>query len=190
MFYLPMSQHYERHVVLHVRTRVPPAQVVAVLRREVQALDKDLPIYGVKTLDDHVTATLTPQRVLAHLISGFGMLALLLAAIGMYGLLAHIVSERTSEIGLRMALGATRADVVRLFVTRGMKLALSGVALGVAAAAGLTPLIKSLLFGVSPLDPLTLTMVLLLLILTALMACYVPARRAATADPKAALRYD
>jgi predicted permease len=190
MFYLPLSQYYERHVVLHVRTRVPPAQVIAVLRREVQTLDKDLPVYNVKVLDEHVTATLTPQRLLAHLISGFGMLALLLAAIGMYGLLAHIVSERTSEIGLRMALGATKSDVVRMFVTRGMKLALSGVAIGMAAASGLTPLVKSLLFGVRPLDPVTLTVVPLVLILTALMACYVPARRAAAGDPKAALRCD
>jgi putative ABC transport system permease protein len=190
MCYLPLSQYYEPNVVLHVRTNVPPTQVIAVLRRELQTLDKDLPVYAVKVLDEHVTATLTPQRLLAHLISGFGILALLLAGIGMYGLLAHIVSERTSEIGLRMALGADRRDVVRLFVTRGMKLALSGVAIGMAVASALTHLIKSLLFGVSPLDPLTLTMVPLVLILTALMACYVPARRAATADPKAALHCD
>ncbi len=190
MLYVPLFQSYQPNVVLHVRTRVPPAQVIAALRREVQALDKDLPVYSVKPLDEHVTATLTPQRLLAHLISGFGMLALLLAGIGMYGLLAHMVSERTSEIGVRMALGADRNEVVRLFVTRGMKLALAGVALGMAAALGLTHLIKSLLFGVSPLDPLTLTMVPLALLLTALVACYVPARRAATANPKAALRYD
>jgi ABC-type antimicrobial peptide transport system permease subunit len=190
MFYLPLSQSYEPNLVLHVRTKVPPAQVIPVLRREVQALDTDLPVYSVKGLDEHVTATLTPQRLLARLISGFGMLALLLAGIGMYGLLAHIVSERTSEIGLRMALGADHRDVVRQFVTRGMKLALSGVALGLAVASGVTPLVKSLLFGVTPLDPLTLTMVPLVLILTALIACYVPARRAAMVDPKAALRYD
>jgi putative ABC transport system permease protein len=190
MFYVPLSQYYEPNVVLHARTKVPPAQVIAVLRHAVQVLDKDLPVYGVKTLDEHVTATLTPQRLLAHLISGFGILALLLAGIGMYGLLAHTVSERTSEIGLRMALGADKRDVVRLFVTRGMKLALSGVAIGMAAASALTHLMTSLLFGVSPLDPLTLTMVPLVLILTSLMACYVPARRAATADPKVALRYE
>src|SRR4030095_9199972 len=176
--------------VLHVRTKVPPAQVIAVLRREVQTLDKDLPVYSVKALDEHVTATLTPQRLLAHLISGFGMLALLLAGIGMYGLLAHTVSARTSEIGLRMALGADKSNVVRLFVTRGMTLALAGVAIGMIAASGLTPLMKNLLFGVSPLDPLTLTIVPLVLMLTALMACYVAARRAGKADPKVALRYE
>jgi macrolide transport system ATP-binding/permease protein len=190
LFYLPLSQDYSANVVLHVRTRVPPAQVVAVLRQQVHTLDKDLPVYSVKVLDEHVTATLTPQRLLAHLISGFGILALLLAGIGMYGLLAHIVSERTSEIGLRMALGADKNDVVRLFVTRGMKLALAGVALGMIAVSGLTSLITSLLFGVRPLDPRTLTLVPLVLLVTALTACYVPARRAAMADPKAALRYD
>lgn len=190
MFYLPLSQYYAPNVVLHVRTKVPPAQVIAGVRREVQTLDKDLPVYSVKALNEHVTATLTPQRLLAHLISGFGMLALLLAGIGLYGLLAHTVSERTSEIGLRMALGADKGAVVRLFVTRGMKLALLGVAIGMAAASGLTHLMRSLLFGVSPLDPLTVTMVPGVLILTALMACYVPARRAAKADPKIALRYE
>ncbi len=137
MLYVPLFQSYQPNVVLHVRTRVPPAQVIAAVRREVQALDKDLPVYSVKALDEHVTATLTPQRLLAHLISGFGMLALVLAGIGMYGLLAHMVSERTSEIGVRMALGADRNEVVRLFVTRGMKLALAGVALGMAARVGI-----------------------------------------------------
>ena len=150
---------------------MPPAQVIAALRSEVRALDKDLPVYAVKTLDEHVTATLTPQRLLAHLITGFGVLALVLAGIGLYGLLAHTVTERTPEIGMRMALGAHKRDVMRLFVTRGMKLALAGVGVGLAAAAGLTQLMKSLLFGVSPLDPVTLTVVPVLLILAALMAC-------------------
>ena len=118
MLYMPLFQSYQPNVVLHVRTRALPAQVIAAVRREVQALDKDLPVYSVKALDEHVTATLTPQRLLAHLISGFGVLALVLAGIGMYGLLAHMVSERTSEIGVRMALGADRNEVVRLFVTQ------------------------------------------------------------------------
>jgi predicted permease len=190
MFYVPLSQYYEPNVVLHLRTTVSPAQVIAGLRREVQILDRDLPVYSVKALDVHVTATLTPQRLLARLISSLAVLALLLAGIGIYGLLAHIVSERTSEIGLRMALGADKRDVVRLFVTRGMKLALSGVVIGMAVASALTHLIENLLFGVSPLDPLTLTWVPLMVVLTAFLACYLPARRAATAGPKGALRCD
>jgi predicted permease len=190
MLYLPLLQFYEPSTVLHLRSRVPPGQLVALLRSTVQALDEDLPVYGIKTLDEHVTATLTPQRLLAHVISAFGGLALLLAGIGLYGLMAHTVTERTSEIGIRMALGARTNDVMWLFVTRGMKLALSGVGLGLAAAAGLTPLMKSLLFGVSPLDPLTLTMVPVVLLVAALMASYVPAHRAARADPKVALRQE
>jgi predicted permease len=190
MLYLPLLQYYAPSTVLHLRGRIPPERLVTVLRGAVQALDQDLPVYGIKTLDEHVTATLTPQRLLAHVISGFGALALLLAGIGLYGLMAHTVTERTSEIGIRMALGARTNDVMWLFVTRGMKLALSGVGLGLAAAAGLTPLMKSLLFGVSPLDPLTLTVVPVVLLLAALMASYVPAHRAARADPKIALRQE
>ena len=187
MFYQPLLQSYQPHPVLHVRTRVPPAQLIATLRNEVRALDADLPVYDVKTLDEHLTATLTPQRLLAHLITGFGVLALLLAGIGLYGLLAHTVTERTPEIGLRMALGAHKSDVVRMFVIRGMKLALIGVALGLVAAGGVTALMKSVLFGVGPLDPPTLTIAPLLLILAALIACYIPAQRAARADPRTAL---
>ena len=190
MVYLPLLQYNHLTTVLHVRTAVAPAQLIAALRREVAALDKDLPVYGIKTLDEHLTATLTPQRLLAHVISAFGLLALVLAAIGLYALLAHTVTERTQEIGIRMALGAHAGDVMRLFVTRGMKLALAGVVLGLGAASALTQLMKSVLFGVSPLDPLTLTAVPGVLLLAALVACYIPARRAARADPKIALRYE
>ncbi len=190
MLYLPLAQHYKPSTVLHVGTSVPPVQLIATLRREVSALDKDLPVYGVKPLDEHVTATLTPQRLLAHLITAFGVLALLLAAIGLYALQAHSVSERTREIGVRVALGAHRRDVMRLFVARGLKLAVAGLVLGLIAASGLMQLMKSLLFGVSPLDPLTLATVPIVLIVAALMACYIPAHRAAAADPNVALRYE
>jgi macrolide transport system ATP-binding/permease protein len=190
MFYLPLFQSYQPNVVLHVRAAVSPASLVPVLRQEVSALDKDLPVYALTTLDEHVRATLTPQRLLAYLIGGLGVLALLLAAIGLYGLMAYGVAERTPEIGIRMALGAHKADVMRLFVVGGMKLALSGVILGSIAALGVTPLMKSLLFGISPLDPLTLVMAPALLLLAALVACAVPAHCAAGADPKIALRYE
>ena len=190
ILYLPLSQHYSSATVLHVRTSVPSQQFVGTLQREVHALDEDLPVYAMKTLDEHVAATLTPQRLLAHLISGFGALAMLLALIGLYALLAYTVSERTQEIGIRMALGAHRGDVMRLFVIRGMTLALAGVALGLTAGAALTRLMKSVLFGVSPLDPITFTLVPVLLIASALVACYLPAVRAARADPTVALRYE
>jgi predicted permease len=190
MFYIPLSQDYHPAMVLQLRTALPPEQFVATLRREVNALDNDLPVYAIKPLAEHVTATLTPQRLLAHLTTAFGLLALLLAAIGLYGLLSYSVTERTAEIGVRMAIGARKVDVVRLFMARGMILALWGVAIGLGAAALLMPLIKSALFGVSALDPIALTMAPAALILVALMACFMPARRAANADPKIALRYE
>jgi macrolide transport system ATP-binding/permease protein len=190
LLYLPLSQSYTPNVVLHVRTTVPPTSLVPVIRREVHALDQNLPLYGITAMNDHVTATLTPQRLLAYLVGGFGVLALLLAAIGLYGLLAYTVTERTPEIGIRMALGAHRTDVMRLVVAGGMKLAVFGVVLGSLAACGVTPLMKSLLVGVGPLDPLTLMVMPVLLLLVALAACSLPARRAARADPKVALRYE
>ena len=190
ILYLPLFQDYSSATVLHVRTSVPSQQFIPTLQRHVHALDGDLPVYAVKTLDEHVTATLTPQRLLAHLISGFGVLALLLALVGLYALMAYAVSDRTQEIGIRMALGARRGDVMRLFVTRGMILALSGVALGLAAGSALTRLMKSVLFGVSPLDPITFTVVPLVLLASALVACSIPAARAARADPTVALRYE
>jgi predicted permease len=190
MLYLPLSQYYKPGIVLHVRTEIPAATFASSLREDVYALDKDLPVFAIKTLDEHLTATLTPQRLLAHLITAFGVLALLLSAVGLYAVLAHAVTERYQEIGIRMALGASASDVMRLFVARGLKLAVFGMLLGLAASSGLMQLIERLLFGVSPLDPLTLTVVTVLLLLTALFACYVPAYRASRADPKVALRYE
>jgi predicted permease len=191
MVYLPLSQDYHPNVILHLRTTaVSAARLIPTLRTEISALDKDLPLYAVKTLEEHVTATLTPQRLLAYLISGFGALALVLSAIGLYALLAYTVSERTREIGIRMALGAQKNDVMRLFVTWGIRLALVGIVVGLVAAAGLTRLMTSVLFGVSPLDPLTLTTMPLLLFVAALLACWIPAHRAARANPKIALRYE
>jgi len=191
MLYLPLAQDYHPNLVLHVRSATgSAARLIPMVGAEVAALDKDLPVYAVKTLDEHVTATLTPQRLLAYLVSGFGVLALLLAAIGLYALLAYAVSERTREIGIRMALGAQKRDVMRLFVAWGIRVAISGIVLGLAAASGLTRLMKSLLFGVSPLDPLTLTTMPIVLFLAALLACVIPAYRAARADPKSALRYE
>jgi predicted permease len=190
MMYLSLFQYYQPSAVLHLRTARPPQQFIAPLRREVTALDTDLPLYDVKPLGEHVTATLTPQRLLAHLVSAFGLLALLLAGIGLYGLLAYAVTERTAEIGLRMALGAQQSDILRLFVVNGMNLALRGAVVGLAASAVLMPLITGVLYGVSPADPLTMTVVPAVLFAVAMVACYIPARRAAHADPTIALRYE
>lgn len=188
MLYLPLWQHYHPGTALHLRTSSAPAHLGTALRREIQSLDGDLPVYNIRPLSEHLSATLTPQRLLAHLLTAFAVLALLLAAIGLYALLAYSVTERTREIGVRMALGAHRDDVMRLFVRRGMTLAVAGLLLGLASASVVTQFMTAVLFGVSPLDPLTVTSMSVVLIVTALMACYVPARRAADADPRIALR--
>jgi putative ABC transport system permease protein len=188
MLYVPLSQSYQSNVILHVRTSNAPMSLVADVRRQLHELDEDLAVYGVAALSDHVSATMTPQRLLAYLVGGFGVLALLLAAIGLYGLVAYTVTARTSEIGIRMALGARKMDVVGLFVGGGMKLAIAGVILGGIAASGITPLMGSLLFGVSPLDANTLIAVSVLLLIVTLAATSLPAQRAARADPRLALR--
>jgi ABC-type antimicrobial peptide transport system permease subunit len=188
MLYLPLLQHYQPSAVLHLRASVAPEPLIAALRDEVRALDRNLPVHSIKPLADHLTATLTPQRLLAHLITAFGLLALLLAGVGLYGLMAFSTARRVPEIGIRMALGAPRRAIVRLVIGQGMKLAILGVGLGLAAAFGVTRLLKGLLFGVSALDPVTFASVPLLLIVVALFACYLPARRSAGTDPLAAIR--
>jgi predicted permease len=188
ILYLPLSQSYHPNVVLHVRTAVPPLSLGAAIRQELARLDKDLPLYAVKSLDEHVTATLTPQRLLAFLIGGFGALAAALTAIGLYGLLSYTVGERAPEVGVRMALGARRADVVRLFMIAGLKLAVAGIVVGMAAALGAAPMMRDLLYGVDPIDPLTFLLAPVMLLGTALLAAALPARRAAAADAARALR--
>jgi len=188
MLYLPMWQTYQPSAVLHIRSGLEHGQMVAGLRDELRALDRNLPVYSVKPLADHVAATLTPQRLLAHITTGFGLLALLLAGVGLYGLLAYSVAQRAPEIGIRLALGAQPSAVRRWVVVQGMKVATLGVGVGLGTAFGATRLLKGLLFGVSALDPLTFVSGAVLLIAVALMACYLPARRAASVDPLAAIR--
>ena len=188
MLYLPITQYYEPAIVLHVRTAISTPDLVPLVQREVQALDGNLPLYNVKSLDEHLRATLTPQRLLAYVISAFGVLAVVLAGVGLYGLLSYTVTACAPEIGVRMALGARKVEVVGLFLSQGLLMALTGIAIGLVAASGLMRLMKSVLFRVSPLDSLTLTAVSLLLIVTSTLACWVPARRAARVDPNVALR--
>jgi putative ABC transport system permease protein len=188
LLYLPLSQSYEAAVILHVRAALGPTQLTAAVQREVAELDATLPIYSVKMLDDHRRATLTPQRLLAYVITSFGVLALVLASVGLYGLLSYMVTERAPEIGVRVALGADKAQIVALILSQGMRTAVVGIAVGLAAALALTRLMKSVLFGVSPLDPVSLVAASLLLIAASFLACYIPARRAAGSDPNSALR--
>jgi ABC-type antimicrobial peptide transport system permease subunit len=153
----------------------------------VQALDKDQPIYNVRTYDDVVMNSLGTRRVSMQLFTVFGISALLLAAVGIYGVMAYSVTQRTQEIGIRMALGAQKSDILRLVVKQGMTLTLIGVIAGLAGAFALTRVIANLLFGVGASDPLTFIAISLLLVFVSLIACYLPARRAARLNPVVAL---
>ncbi len=185
----PLSQAYSGSTTVIVRTATDPQKLLAVVRNEIQQLDQHMPI-TTKLLTEKMALALIPARVAASILGGFGLLALALAAIGIYGVMSYAVSGRTHEIGVRMALGAQASDVLRLTIRQGVMLALIGVALGLSVALALTQVMKSLLFGVSATDPLTYTGVTALLIGVALVACYIPARRATKIDPMVALRYE
>jgi putative ABC transport system permease protein len=167
-----------------------PTSVAAAIRREVQAIDKDQPIYDVSTMEKILSNSVAPRRLSMVLFSLFAAVALLLAAVGIYGVMSYSVTQRTREIGIRMALGADHKNVVQMIVRQGMTLTLVGIGVGLAAAFGLSRLMTSLLFGVSVTDPLTFVAISSLLAGVALLANYVPARRATKVDPMVALRYE
>jgi putative ABC transport system permease protein len=186
--YVPHAQDSHWNFMgLVIRTAGDPAAFATSLRREVQALDPDQPIYNVRTMDDVIANSLGTRRVSMQLFAVFAIAALLLAAIGIYGVMAYSVTQRTQEIGIRMALGAQRSDVLKLVIRQGMTLTVIGVVVGLAGALALTRLIANLLFGVAATDPLTFVAIPLLLLFVALVACYLPARRAARLDPTIAL---
>ena len=179
-----------RSMWLAVRTKADPTSLTNAIRNEVQAIDKDQPISNVDTMENIVAATVAPQKFATWLLGLFAGTAMLLAAIGIYGVMAYSVTQRTHEIGIRMALGAKNTDVLRMVVGQGMKLALVGVAFGLVGAFAATRLMSSLLFGVSATDPLTYGGVAVLLAAVALFACLIPARKATRVDPMIALRYE
>jgi len=185
--YVPNAQSEFNIMGLVIRTTGDPAAFATTLRHEVQALDKGQPIYNVRTMDDVVANSLGTRRVSMQLFTIFACAALLLAALGIYGVMAYSVVQRTQEIGIRMALGAQRSDVLRLVVRQGMTLAIIGVAAGLLGAFALTRVIANLLFDVGATDPLTFVSISLLLVVVALLACYLPARRAAKLNPVKAL---
>ena len=173
---------------LVIRSAVDPVSHVDAIRDAIRQIDPAVPVYDVRTLDDLLSESFGPRRFNMYLLGSFAAVALVLACVGLFGVLAYLVSQRTRDIGIRLALGATRRDVVRLIVGQGMVLAVGGAVLGVAGALGSARLMQSLLFSVSPRDPLTFAAVPLALIAVALVACYLPARRAMRVDPLVALR--
>ena len=186
--YTPLYRDYSGSVTVLARTRGDPHALLNALRGEVQKLDPSISVYGMKTLTEHMGTSLFPARMAAIALGSFGVLALILAAVGIYGVMSHVVAGRTREIGLRMALGAQLSDVQKLILKQGMLLAVIGAIIGLAIAFGGARLMKSLLYGVSASDPITFTFVGLLLLGIALLACWIPARRASRIEPMIALR--
>jgi putative ABC transport system permease protein len=173
---------------LVARTTGDPLALAAAVRAEIWKLDRDLPLYQVRTMEQVLAASVTGQRFNMLLLTVFAALALLLAAVGIYGLMSYATAQRTREIGVRLALGARAGDVLRLVMEQGLILTISGVAVGLAGAFALTRVMTGLLFGVSATDPMTFTSIAALLTLVSLLACWIPARRAAKVDPMVALR--
>jgi putative ABC transport system permease protein len=173
---------------LVVRSNVDPAAVSSGIRQAVNEVDKSVPVSNVETMDHIVTQSVTQPRFNLFLLGLFSVIALLLSAAGIYGVTAYMVTQRTHELGIRLALGAQVGDVLRMILGQGMAVIVVGVALGLAASFALTRLLKSLLFGVTEHDPVTFVVITLTLMLTALLACYIPARRATKVDPLEALR--
>jgi len=188
--YVPLSQAATRSVAVVLRAGSSPETLTAALRAAVRQIDPSLAVYSVRTLDDIVRVSLQPRRFTMLLLGFFGLVGLVLAGLGIYSVLSYAVSQRRHEIGVRMALGAARADVIRMVVRQGMTLTGIGLALGTAVALGALSLASSLLFEVRAFDPLTFVCGLLLLGAISLAACLVPAARAAGVDPMVALRHD
>ncbi len=173
-----------------VRTKGAPAAALGAIREEVSKLDSRQVMYDAMTMDEIVTRSVRAQRFSMILLGAFALLALLLASIGIYGVISYLVGQRVNEIGIRMALGAQRKDILRMIVGEGARLAAIGAGIGIVAALALTRLMASQLYGVSVTDPITFTGVAIILVGVALFACYIPARRAMRVDPMVALRYE
>ena len=185
--YMPLVNnpaHFE------LRSAADPLVLVKLVHGIVSSVDDNLPLFDVRTQAEQIDQTLFLDRLMARISSAFALLALVLACIGLYGLLSYEVARRTRELGIRMALGAQRRDLLRLVVSQGILLVLIGATIGIAAAIGVTRFISKILYGVHADDPLTFAGLAILLTLVALTACYIPARRAPRVDPMVALRYE
>jgi predicted permease len=187
--FFPISQVYAGGVALVVRTAVPALDLVDPVRRQFAAVDPAVPFLDPQTLEEFTGAAVFVQRAVAWLLAAFGGLALMLAAMGIYGVMAHGVAQRTREIGIRGALGAGRREITTLILGQGARMTALGLGIGAAAALGVAQLLRHQLLGVQPTDPVTLASIAVLLGAVALAASYLPARRAAAVDPALALRH-
>jgi len=188
--YFPIFQFPQYAMAIYLRTDVAPSTMTAALREQVRAADRDLPVFGEQTMAQVAAESVSRRKFAMQLVGLFGILALLLAGVGIYGVIAYSVTQRTREIGIRVALGASRSAILRWVLKQGMILTVAGIALGLLVAFFLTRLLRSLLFGIAATDFVTYGALALLLTVVALIACYVPARRATKVDPLVALRYE
>lgn len=188
--YVSLYQVGEKHLTVFLRGHLDTAALPNELRQQVQSIDATLPVFGAQTLNETVSASLSQRRFLMEMVGLFALTALLLAGLGIYGVISYMVSERTHEIGIRLALGAPRWNIMRMVLRQGLGVAIAGAAVGLVCALLVSQLMAGLLYGVRPIDPLTFAGVPLLLIGVALLACYIPARRAISVDPMIALRHE
>jgi putative ABC transport system permease protein len=189
-FFVPFSQSPDSTMEVALLTAVEPTSMTTAVRNAVAAIDPELPVFNISTMDERLAASVAPRRFNLLLLASFALLAMLLASVGIYGVVSYSVSQRTHEVGVRMALGAQRRDVLKVIVAQGMVLLLTGIGVGLIGAFLLTRFLAALLYGVRPTDSATFAAVSLLLAVVAIVACYIPARRATRVDPMVALRYE
>jgi putative ABC transport system permease protein len=188
--YMPTAQALGGTMYLVARTNIEPSHLAASVTTEVRSMDSNIPIFDVKTMDQRLSESLARRRFAMLARGVFAGLALLLAIIGIYGVISYSVAQRTTELGIRLALGASQVDVLRLVLSAGFRLALTGIAFGIVLSFAVTRFLSSLLFGVRATDVFTFSALSILLIAVSLLACYLPARRATKVDPLVALRYE
>jgi predicted permease len=188
--YLALDQNFASTAILHVRSAAMPAAMIGAIRDVVRTLDPNLPLFDARTVEEHMRTAVFAQRMAANLLGELGILAVVLAAVGLYGVIAYAVSQRTQEMGIRLALGASPRDLLRMVLRQGLLVTSFGMAIGLVVAFAATGFMRSLLPGIQPRDPLTFVAVPLALLVIAIVAAVIPARRAGAVDPVVALRYE